>query len=217
MALPRPAFGTPAEPFAAAWSELICEPTPKPGVLMFRDFVVAHQGGGEGLIGRDCATAPSGHYAGRAWDWMISALDPDEKARADELIAWLLENDAEIFRRAGLRYIIWDKKFWGTFERRWKPYDGYDAQGACPSGSCRNPHIDHVHFSFGIDGSDGKGSFYDWLRQGMPTDTVPPPGTKPPRSPWSVGLAVLGFGVGYVGIRRFVGRRRGTARQRMGF
>lgn len=182
---------------------------------MFRDFVLAHLGGGEGFIGRDCADQPSGHYAGRAWDWLISALDPEEKARADELLLWLLERDAEMFRRAGLRYIIWDRKIWSSGARAWKPYDGFDERGRCTLNACRNPHVDHVHFSFGIDGADGKGSFYDWLRAGMPAAAPPvtPPSTSPLRA-WSLGLWVVGFGLGYAGAVRLA-RERGRPWRRL--
>jgi len=121
---------------------------------------------------------------------------PEEKARADELIAWLLANDAEMFRRAGLRYLIWDKKRWSTIDRQWKPYDGFDASGACASGVCRDPHTSHVHFSFGKAGADGQTSFYRAIAGHVPPAPPAPLPLFPPGGTVSYSSLALGFVAG---------------------
>jgi len=177
--LPQPVFDTPVEPLMGS-DESACEPNAyRPGVLAFKDFVLEHQGGSNGGTARPCGGSTSGHHAARAWDWMIDAYDPEQKARADELLDWLLANDAELFRRAGLAYVIWDKKAWSAFKPYWHPYDGFDDQGRCSS-NCRNPHTNHVHFSFNWPGADGKTSFYRWLGTDQPVKPPPQPPPQPP-------------------------------------
>jgi hypothetical protein len=185
MPLPIPAFDTAPEPFATDWGETQCDlREDRPGVTSFRDFVLRHQGGGYGSIGRPCGAtgARSGHYSGRAWDWAVRADDPEERAAADELIGWLLANDGEMFRRAGLVYLIWNKRSWnGT--RGWKLYDGWAEDGTCSTPPCRNPHTDHVHFSFSVPGADGLTSFYPWLAGTQPTVPLNVPPTPNPHFP----------------------------------
>lgn len=209
--LPTLTFRTAAEPFAVAWLETECDPTEKPGVVAFRDFVLAHQGGGRGNIVRDCAEGPaSGHYSGRAWDWMIDARVPQERARADEMIDWLLADGAEMFRRAGLRYIIWDRRIWSTNTASWTPYDGYGPDGRCAATTCRDAHVTHVHFSFGKDGAAGRTSLYAFLRGDDPGTTdvpVPWPSARPRGAGVAVAVAAVGCVVGYFGAR-FVMRAR---------
>jgi hypothetical protein len=120
---------------------------------------------------------------------MIHAFDPPQRAKADELIDWLLRDGAEMFRRAGLRYVIWDKRVWSTLTQDWRPYDGYAPDGSCPKPPCRNPHVDHVHFSFGLEGAAGATSFYDWLRGGRPAELPVAPET-PKALPVAVGFAL---------------------------
>lgn len=191
--LPAPLFTTLAEPLQT-FDETVCDPVERPGVHAFFKFVIAHQGGQVGRTLGPCGGV-SGHASGRAWDWMIRADVPAERARADEFIAWLLQNDAEMFRRAGLSYIIWDRKSWSAFRGRWVPYDGYDVSGNCTLSGCRDPHISHVHFSFNKDGADGKTSFYKWLASGQPV--VPPPFISIASPAETVVPAVLGATAGF--------------------
>lgn len=173
MPLPVPAFSAPAEGFLSA-DESHCDPgaTDRLGVRAFIKFVTEHQGGVEGRIMGPC-NGKSGHASGRAWDWTIRVDITDERARADELIAWLLADDAEIFRRAGLSYIIWDRKIWSATNRQWQPYDGYDESGGCTRARCRDPHTSHVHFSFNAPGADGQTSLYTWLSGGGDVHPLP--------------------------------------------
>jgi len=175
----------------------------RPGVDVFADFVIAHQGGIKGrIIQRPCGLGQSGHNSGRAWDWAIQA-EPGQREPADKLIAWLLKNDAELFRRAGITYIIWDKKIWTASQRKWKPYGGWGELGNCVTGMCRNAHTDHVHFSFSRAGSEGKTSFYDWLRGGQVATARP---QAPAPAFWIIGATA--FVVGFVGAEIYRVRRR---------
>lgn len=205
--LPIPALLTPPEPFAPHWAETECTPgVQRPGVLAWRDFVLEHQGGTDMGIGRRCGSAPSAHYSNRAWDWGMDASDPAQRARVEELLTWLLDLDAEMFRRVGLRYVIWDRERWSSSSPGWQPYDGYDAAGNCtrPRG-CRNPHTDHVHFSFGKPGAAGETSFFQWLGSGRPAIPAPPrpatPPARPTTSSLSAALVVMGsFGLGFAAM-----------------
>ena len=118
--LPEPDLG-PAIESLAAKSPTRCDPTVKPGVAIFSEFVMGRLGGRDlGITRRDgCAAATSQHHEGRAWDWGVLADKPEEKAAADTLIDWLLKtdqygNEFANFRRAGLRYMIWDRRIWST-------------------------------------------------------------------------------------------------------
>lgn len=210
--LTTPQFDAPAEPLLGANESLCIGDTDRAGVRAFLEFVLRNQGGEEGRIDGPCG-GKSGHAAGRAWDWMIDAHDPAERARADELIDWLLANDAEMFRRAGLYYIIWDKRIWSANNPEWRPYDGYDEHGACVrAGGCRNAHTNHVHFSFNAAGADGLTSFYDWLKDGSPSGPTPTPlasvGTGPLLAGFAVGFLVMAFAANTKQGRRLARRVR---------
>jgi hypothetical protein len=139
-------FDRPPEPYAPLEPVSTCDPTPKPGVEAFRDWVIANWGGRSGGIARDCSIGnPSKHHEGRAWDW----FPPDDQT-ANELVSELLADDGAepevLARRAGLRTIIWSREIW-IAGAGWAPY-------------LRSPHTDHIHFGFGWDGAHGRTSFY---------------------------------------------------------
>ncbi len=192
MSLPQIVFQEPAEDFAPVDLQTTCDPSEKPGVAAFRQFVIDHQGGGDLGIVRACGIGGvSEHKEGRAWDWQISAADPAQSAKANELIQWLLANNADMFRRVGLMYIIWNQNIWSTKTNTWRPYTGAD------------PHTSHVHFSFGWQGAKADTSFFRWLRGDPPKTPVPskPVVTGPlstqssstDPSFWFVGGAVVGL------------------------
>lgn len=201
MTLPYPAFATAPEGYVPRSPPESCDPEPKPGVELFREFVLRNVGGGEGNISRPCDMgAPSHHHEGRAWDWSVSADDPVEAAMAENLLSWLLATDEHgephaMFRRAGLDYIIWDRQLWDARRRSWLPYTGW------------SPHEDHVHFSFSWPGARAETSFYDWLRYG-PNEPAAPgePGEVPRARPAISGpallAAALAFGGGFWLARR---------------
>jgi hypothetical protein len=148
---PRPSFATAAEGFATPTDETLCDPTEKTGTRAFANYVMRNFGGFDLGIVRACdpaagATAkPSGHHSGRAWDWGVAG------ANVDGLLDLLFEDDGELIRRAGITYIIYNGVIWNAWTRTWQPYTG------------KNPHTDHVHFSFSTPGALGQTSFYHAL------------------------------------------------------
>lgn len=150
MSLPTLEFDGEPESFAPVELQSVCDRTEKPGTAAFRKFVLAHQGGKDLGILRECSVgrAVSEHKEGRAWDWGMSASSASDSARVEQLLDWLFAADAALFRRAGLQYIIWNKKIWSTTSRAWRDYSG------------PNAHTDHVHFSFSWPGANGETSLY---------------------------------------------------------
>lgn len=140
-------FSGPPEPYARVEPVSTCDPTPKAGVLAFRDWVLANWKGRTGGIARDCELGPpSKHHEGRAWDWF-----PPDRSTATEFLEALLADDADgqpeaLARRTGMRSIIYSGAIWRA-GIGWDAYTG-------------DPHDDHVHFGFGWAGAEGKTSFY---------------------------------------------------------
>ena len=217
MQLPSPSFASPVEDYAPRDPPTTCDPGAKPGVLLFRDFVVSSIGGGEGHIERPCSWGnPNHHHEGRAWDWMVSANDPADVARVELLLSWLFATDERgephaMLRRAGIDYIIWDRRIWNARNRVWEPYTG------------ASPHTDHVHFSFSWPAARGETSLYDFLLYGpdepAPTDPWWEPATEPSRMSAGALLAGLGaFAAGYLAVStamrasKGVGKRSAAAR-----
>lgn len=174
-ALPSPdSFTGAVEDYAPVVLQSTCDPTDKPGVLAFRKLVLDAVGGGAGGTIRACpppGSNPSEHAEGRAWDWSVSADKPEDVARVDAVLGWLLSPDAKgnanaMFRRAGLQYIIWNRQIWSVRTKDWQPYKG------------THPHTDHVHFSFGWDGALGKTSLYEEGGAPLPPE---PPQPEPPQ------------------------------------
>jgi hypothetical protein len=153
------------EPLADYVPQSTCDPTAKPGVLGFRDLLLAAYPGTRNLgIGRVCeADGVSEHKEGRAFDWGVRADDPVERAEAEQVLAWLLAPDAAgephaMARRLGLMYVIWDGHIWSSFlaDEGWRPYVG------------RSEHRDHVHLSFSWDGALARTSFWQGGRALLP-------------------------------------------------
>jgi peptidoglycan hydrolase-like protein with peptidoglycan-binding domain len=173
-----------ASPYQA---QRLCDPTAKPGVVSFAALLSTHYklGGAAGII-RNCNSGVTEHSEGRAWDWMLNASRPHEKAVADAVTAWLSAPDAQgrpgaMARRFGIMYIIWNKKMWRAYDpgRGWAAYTG------------SSPHTDHVHFSFSWDGAYGRTSW--WTGKALttisPGPAVPKPAptpTGPPTAPVAV-------------------------------
>lgn len=200
MALPRPSLSTPAEGWAPS-DPIDCDPRERRGVNLFLRWVLRELGGGSLGTGRPCDTGPvpSDHWSNRAWDWKMAASSADDQAIVHALFDWLFDNDAEYFRRLGLKYIIWDHHIWRGGSGGWQDYTG------------PNPHIDHVHFSFGHAGADGKTSMYPWLDEQV-GDLLPPclqlnapPCAKPPvaslkSGPPAIVPLTLAFAAGWAGM-----------------
>jgi peptidoglycan hydrolase-like protein with peptidoglycan-binding domain len=143
---------TPYEP------QLSCDPRDQPGVSSFAALMKAHYKVGLTGISRGCQADTSEHYDGRALDWMLSVNDPQQKAVADSVVAWLSADNGVVARRFGLSYIIWNHKVWREYapEKGWTAYTG------------AVPHTDHIHFSFSWDGATKRTSWWT----GKATTTV---------------------------------------------
>lgn len=220
-ALPVVASADPVEPFVVAdTQDAACDSVEKPGAVSLSKFLLS-LGGRWGGITRPCGKGhPSDHHRGSAFDWMLSASNLDESELAEATLDWLLASDAAgnlaaNFRRAGLTYVIWNRKVWSSRTQTWMPYTG------------QNPHTDHIHLSLGADGAAGRTSFYTWLRGGaLPPGPLPPPlpGELPlevpvvaERSRWPLVVALgCGLAVGYAATRptwtRRFARAMGRAR-----
>lgn len=165
-----------------------CSLGPMPGTALFRRFVMQNLGGSDTAI---CACRPiagtltlSDHSAGKAWDWGVRADRPEDVARVNALMDWLLKpdprgNPAANFRRVGLRSMIWNRRSWSAAYREWRPYTG------------QHPHNDHVHFSFSSPGAAAQTSFFQWLE-------------APSANWWPV--AIIGFALGAGGAYALLSR-----------
>jgi hypothetical protein len=127
-------------------------------------------------IVRNCNSGLTEHSEGRAWDWMLSANKPNEKAIADSVTQWLSAPDAQgrpgaMARRFGIMYIIWNHKMWRAYDpaRGWAPYTG------------PVPHTDHIHFSFSWDGAYARTSW--WTGKALTTVSPGPASTPKPTTP----------------------------------
>ena len=128
----------------------------QPGVQEFRTLLQKTYGANAAGITRSCSQGgKSEHKEGRAYDWMLNANNASDKAKADELLHWLLKTDAHgnkhaMARRFGIMYIIWNRKVWNAYrpEAGWTNYTGY------------SPHTDHIHFSFSRAGAAEKTTFW---------------------------------------------------------
>lgn len=122
---------------------------PQPGVLRFRAWALARWGERPGSPQNITADKPGEHREGRAWDLMTLSLEHGQRI-IDELTA----SGAELARRAGVMYMIWNRQIWRSYAHggapagTWGPYSGV------------NPHTDHVHFSFSRAGAAAQTSLY---------------------------------------------------------
>jgi hypothetical protein len=151
------------EPFARYQPQSTCDPRAKPGTLAVATMLLAYYDAGRsGGISRHCSIGGrSEHKEGRAFDWMLSANRPSERAVAEEFIDWLLGRgpDGEAAynaRRLGVMYVIWNGRIWSAdhADRGWLRYRG------------PNPHVDHIHISLSWSGAMKRTSFWT----GVPAD-----------------------------------------------
>jgi hypothetical protein len=164
-----------------------CANVEQPGVVAFRDLLQRRYGANGAGILRTCnRSTRSAHQTGRAYDWMLDASRPADRAKADEVLGWLLATDAygnrhAMARRLGVMYIIWDRQWWTSWnaEAGWQPYTGW------------SPHTDHIHFSFSWAGARQQTSF--WTGRGFPDVPAGSYYAEPVR--WMVGHGITdGYG-----------------------
>jgi hypothetical protein len=155
----------PLEPYAGYQPQTTCRHTPKPGILLLADWLVA-RGSGYGPISRSCAgSSTSEHKESRAFDWLLDASSDTDQALAAALLDELFAPDDTgaphaLARRMGIMYIIWNDTMYAS-------YDGFAPKRYLSSG-CRNRrscsptlrHRDHLHVSLTRQGAKGITSWY---------------------------------------------------------
>lgn len=150
---------TPMDPYALHEPATTFDPEPKPGTRAFRRFVLDRWGerpGSPENIGRwDRTDRPSEHHEGRAWDLMVTSPEHGQ-AVVDALLAIDPETGEPhaLARRAGVMYLIWNRRMWRAY-----PWQGAPAGSWAPYGG-ENPHTDHVHISLSRAGGAGETSLY---------------------------------------------------------
>ena len=205
MTLPELPRGMPVDPYRAAdLSDAGCDPHAKPGTIVFKDLVM-QEGGHAWGIERACSAGHSDHERGRALDWMINADDPRDAADAARVIDWLLATDPDgnehaNARRAGIMYIIWNRRIWSARTRIWEDYPQTPRANA-------SPHTDHVHFSLSPEGAAGETTLYRWLRGEVTPGGCEAPPVEP--EPWwsTAGTIAGGALLGYFLTRPALWRR----------
>ena len=172
---PTPPSLSTIEAFSPYQGQSTCDPVARPGAVALRQLVLAaYPGTGDSGIVRPCsAGGASEHKEGRAWDWQVSAADPEQVRQVADLTSWLLApdehgNPAAMARRLGIMYMIWDSSIWKSYQagRGWQPYTG------------ASPHTDHVHFSLSWAGAYRKTSY--WTGTVAPVMQGPTPPTTSP-------------------------------------
>ena len=162
---PVPGGAPPLEDYAPHELATHCDPTPKLGAVILRAIILQSFGGGDLGIRRECHIgALSEHHEGRAFDWGVieGATLPGTiytPADVDGFFAWLLAPDAwgrphANARRAGVMYVIYDRRIWRSYDMpgeprgEWYAFDGED------------PHTTHAHLSLSRAGGAGETSLY---------------------------------------------------------
>ncbi|WP_167761719.1 VCBS repeat-containing protein [Blastococcus sp. CT_GayMR19] len=157
LLVPAVSMTTAPDALAAYRGQTTCDPVVKPGLRALRDMVMGYYGvGRDGGITRACnISARSEHQEGRAWDWMLDANNPGQRAVGDDFTLWLTGTDgrgeaAGNARRLGVMYVIWNRRIWSASDAAsgWLPYSGV------------SPHTDHVHVSLSWDGAYQRTSWW---------------------------------------------------------
>ena len=162
---PSAPYLAPVEDYARYRPQTTCRRRAKPGVLLLAETLVA-RGGGYGPISRSCeGTGTSEHKESRAFDWLLDATDPADRATAQAFLdeAFAPDDTGQphaLARRLGIMYVIWD-------DRMWASYDGF-VEERYRSSSCRNRrscsvtlrHRDHMHISLSRRAARGLTSWY---------------------------------------------------------
>ena len=120
--------------------QVTCDPESRPGVIAFALLVSEHYDRPTFSGARQCIDYMSFHHDGRALDWPLNAYDAQDRRIGDAVVAWLTADDAEMMRRFGMEYIIWNGLIFQKEDNRWRYYTG-------------TPHEDHIHISFTWDGA----------------------------------------------------------------
>ena len=162
-----PHLGPLIEGYAAYDGQKRCSPKEKPGVTAFRRLLLRTYGDAWMNSSRACNVGgQSEHKEGRALDWAMNASKAKDRKKVNDLFAWMFAEDARgrpdaIARRLGIMYVIWNRKWWTSWDREWKTYCVQKPRGCkTPSGSFTHPHDDHVHLSFSWPGARKRTSLF---------------------------------------------------------
>ncbi len=167
------------EPYPEYDGQSTCSPAAKPGMIAYRDMVMAAYPGTTSYgISRDCGIGgTSEHKEGRAWDWANDATTAAGRNRVANFMNWLFRTDQyghrhAMARRLGVMYIIWNRQIFRMYRpsEGWTPYTG------------SSPHTDHVHVSLTRRGGARLTSFWSLGLPG-PNQTPPPDPPDPPAPP----------------------------------
>ena len=176
-----PGFGPLIEGYAPYQGQSRCSPSEKPGMVAFKKLLLRTYGSRWIGIGRACNVGgKSEHKEGRALDWSMNANRKADRQKVNNLTRWLFATDKygtphAMARRLGIMYVIWNRKWWTTWNRGWETYCVQKPRG-CVSprdGGLNHPHADHVHFSFSWDAAKKRTSFFKKQRSfvvGMDAD-----------------------------------------------
>lgn len=186
---PAPQFGPVIDGYAPYQGQTRCKPKPKPGVVGFRDMLLAAYPDSTWFtISRPCGVGgQSEHKEGRALDWARNAAVPTEKAQVQDLLGWLLATDQHgnrhaMARRLGVMYIMWNRRMWSAWEGGWEVYCVM-RNGKCKDPETKavlHPHRDHVHFSFSWRGARMETTFWHpEVSFGLPPAPSPSPTPTP--------------------------------------
>jgi peptidoglycan hydrolase-like protein with peptidoglycan-binding domain len=172
--LPKPPALRTIEPFAAYVPADSCDPRTKVGTAALAALLAKTYPSVIHYTVRPCDLSVSEHYQGRAIDWMASISNSAQYADAAALFHWLFATDSygntySNFRRLGVMYLVYDNKIFGSWDRKWEPYNNCANQpGSAYDNSC---HRTHVHISLSWEGANQRTSF--WTGKVVGTDYGP--------------------------------------------
>ena len=163
-----PTYHAGIDPYSSYEPESSCSPTPKPGVVAYRDLLLRTYGSRWNNISRACSASISGHEEGRALDYGNLATNATQKAQANALFGWLFATDANgnkhaMARRLGIQYIQYNNMMWRAYDANagWKPQmmggKACSTLGSTYKTAC---HRDHIHTSFSWNGANKKTSYF---------------------------------------------------------
>lgn len=180
---PSPTALRTIEPFAAYVPSNSCDPHTKSGTAALAALLGKTYPGPVRYTVRPCDLSVSEHYQGRAIDWMVSAKSAATYDDAAMFFHWLFATDAygntySNARRLGVMYLVFNNKIWGSWDRKWEPYNNCANQPqSAYDNSC---HRTHVHISLSWEGANKRTSF--WTNKAVGTDYGP---CKSPRLNWA--------------------------------
>lgn len=143
-----------------------CSPTAKPGTSALLNALIATWGGASWGISRSCSVGgTSEHKEGRALDWRMNVASSSERARVDDMLAWLTANNGEVAYRLGVMYVIWNQRIWSIY------YQELGWRKMADRGSYTANHKDHVHISLSWDGAMAQTSWWTGVPVASPLNS----------------------------------------------